>query len=91
MTKIMPPENTPEYMWPAWAGCLHWASGNEDVIKAFESDTGLKWSPPRNAIDVMIDEATGASENHLLRFVSWFNENIWGDPFGADSGDSVSP
>ena len=33
----------------------------------------------RTPLDQMIDDATGANAAIVSKFVSWFNENIWGD------------
>lgn len=85
--KNAPPENTPEYMWPAWVSCLHWASGKREVVDAFERDTGLHWTPPNNTIDAAIDRATGADRHLFEQFIQWFNENIWGDPFAGEGDD----
>ena len=68
----------PEYMMPAWLGCLQWAIGEPGIIAAFEKDTGLHYSAPRCPIDAMIDEATGLPEKIVTAFIPWFNENVWG-------------
>lgn len=73
------PLTTPDYMAPAWAGCLHWAIGCDEIREAFFEQTGCRWSPPRNGLDRMIDEATGADRAFIEKFVGWFNENVWGD------------
>lgn len=68
---------------PAWFACLCWSVRETGVLAQFEEETGFKFSMPRNAIEKMIDDATGFQEVTLLRFVNWFNEQIWGTgPFG---------
>ena len=76
--QIVVPPDVPEYAWPAWISCLSWALGEEEIRKAFEKDTGLKYSPARCMLDLMIDDATGWRENYVSQFVAWFNKNVWG-------------
>lgn len=45
----------------------------------FERDTGVKFVPPRNGIERMIDDATGASAGIVEAYLKWFNENVWGE------------
>jgi hypothetical protein len=73
------PSTTPDFMAPAWASALHWAIGSDHVRADFEAMTGKKWTPPRNGLDRMIDEATGADKEYIEAFVAWFNEHVWGD------------
>lgn len=63
----------------AWRGCLEWACGHPEVLKAFEEETGTRYVAPRTPLDRMIDAATGADESVARAFVQWFNANIWGD------------
>lgn len=68
---------------PAWCACMFWAVRETGVLKQFEEETGLRFSLPRNAIERMIDDATGFQNEMCNRFVNWFNERIWGcGPFG---------
>lgn len=76
--KLRPPEDTPEYMWPAWGSCLHAALGHHETLAAFRAATGNTWSPDVTAIEKMIDQGTGADRAFLEAFVTWFNENVWG-------------
>ena len=62
----------------AWAACLMWAIGEPNVLAQFEADTGLKFTPPRNGIEAMIDKATGHQEAITRKFMEWFNKNVWG-------------
>lgn len=73
------PASTPDFMTQAWLDCLHWAIGFDPIREAFERDTNFHWKPARNAIDRLIDEATGADRAFIELFVKWFNENVWGD------------
>lgn len=86
---IRPPADTPEYMWPAWAGCLRWAVGEADIMAAFRAETGIRWQPGRSGIDRMIDEATGADRKFLVAFVEWFNANVWGPTDDGTDGDAA--
>ena len=74
------PKGTPEYMAPAYYGCLNWAIGNEGIRKQFEDETGIKIpSAPRSALDKLIDEATGVYAEYFKKFKEWHDEKIWGD------------
>lgn len=72
------PDDTPEYMTPAWIGCMNWAIQEPEIRAAFESDTGMRYTPPNNALDEMIDNATGYGEDYVKSFVQWANINVWG-------------
>jgi len=72
------PADTPGYMLPAWLGCIHWAIGEADVMRAFEAETGLRYSPAKTPLDRAIDQATGYSEDFLRQFIEWANVNVWG-------------
>lgn len=76
---IEPPKTTPEYMYPAWVAALRHALADENIRGAFEHETGMKWSPPRHPIEVLIDESSGFASDFIHRFAEWFNKNIWGD------------
>jgi hypothetical protein len=62
-----------------WLGALHFAMGHEDIVAAFREDTGNRWTPPKNPLDRLIDDATGAGEAFMRAFLPWFNENVWGE------------
>lgn len=75
-------------MQSAWAACLSWSvrSKDPDFLAAFEEATGIKFPPPpKNALEAMIDEATGASVQILGQYIVWFNENVWGKYPGQGS------
>ena len=63
----------------AWLGSLKYALGREDVLAAFQQETGNTYTPPRTALEQMIDEATGAEYAFLLAFAKWHNAAIWGE------------
>jgi len=75
---LMPPPDTPLYMYGAWVGALHHALGDENIVEGFRLETGMRWTPGKTAIERMIDEATGANEKFLRTFVEWFNARVWG-------------
>lgn len=83
------PKNTPEYMMPAWLGCLSWALGNPEILAAFRAETGRKWTPGMTPLDRMIDESTGVDREFIEAFVVWVNENIWGDPTETPSEENA--
>ena len=62
----------------AWADCLRWAIKEQKIIDQYLKETGDKWTAGRSPLDRMIDEASGADKAFVIRFVQWFNENIWG-------------
>jgi hypothetical protein len=72
------PADTPAYMAPAWLGCMHWAIGDADVIQAFRDETGNYWTPAKNNLDAMIDQATNADRAFVEAFIRWANVNVWG-------------
>ena len=80
MTETRPPlmpQDTPDYMAPAWASCLMWAAGEPQIVAAFRKDTQCTYIPPRNKIEEMIDDACGSVELLGNQFAEWFNANIW--------------
>ncbi len=72
----------PKRMAEAWIGSLHYALGSEQITSMFRRDTGNQWFPAKNGIDAMIDKATDAEKNFLIKFAKWHNENIWGEENG---------
>jgi hypothetical protein len=57
----------------AWVDCLRWAITEEEIIRAFRTETGCTWTPGRTPLERMIDAATGAEVSFLEAFLSWFN------------------
>lgn len=78
------PEDTPDYMLPAWLGCMHWAIGNPEVVDAFRAETGMSYQPPRTGLDAAIDKATGADTAFVEAFILWANIAIWGAMAGPE-------
>jgi hypothetical protein len=78
--EITLPKDTPEYMAPAYFGCLRWALGVEGILEEFKKDTGKSFSPARSGLDKLIDDAAGFNpgEDFLRSFVPWFNQWVWG-------------
>lgn len=73
------PKGTPDYMVGAYISCLRVFLSKNEIIEQFKEDTKSNWTPPKSAIDKMIDDSTGAAEQFFLNFVKWFNENVWGE------------
>ena len=82
--EITLPEDTPEYMAPAYYGCLRWALGHVPTQSQFTKDTGIILSPARNGLELMIDDAVGNDpyEDFLRAFLPWFNAKVWGPVSG---------
>jgi hypothetical protein len=82
------PSDTPEYMTPAWLGCISFALGQPELLQAFRADTGNHWTPASTGIDRLIDQATGADWQFIEAFILWVNDNVWGPLDGpADDPD----
>lgn len=81
------PADTPDYMLPAWIDCIAWAIVEPDVLAAFRADTGNQFTPGANALERMIDQATGADWGFLEAFVKWVNVNVWGPLDGPPPGE----
>jgi hypothetical protein len=73
------PSDTPDYMIPAWLGCISWVSKSPQIIEMYCQATGSTYQPARSPIEAMIDQATGRGESEVRKFVLWVNENLWGD------------
>lgn len=83
--QVMLPEGTPEFMAPAYFGCLQWAIGFEDMRKQFETETGTSAPAlPRSPIEAMVDKACGIdrqqeAKDYFNKFKAWHDVNVWGD------------
>lgn len=66
------PADTPDYMAPAWASCMHWAIGNAEVRATFEESTGWRARPEWGPAEVAY------SREYVKAFIAWANENVWG-------------
>lgn len=80
------PADTPDYMAPAWLGCIGFAARDAGICATFEAETGKRWTPPRNGMDAMIDAATGADWAYVKAFIEWVNVNVWGPIDGPAHG-----
>jgi hypothetical protein len=83
---IGPPNDTPEYAYPAWASALRAAAREPGAFDAFTRDTGFIYSLPKSPIDALIDQSTGLEEAFMDAFVTWFNNKVWG-PWNEPEGD----
>jgi hypothetical protein len=90
---IVPPPDLPRYAWPAWLGCLHWALGSPEILAAFTAETGIRYHPPRTALEGLIDEVAGYDPDaeFLRAFLPWMNANVWGAWDSGGPGGSESP
>jgi hypothetical protein len=62
-----------------WAGFLKFALSEPKMRKAFTDATGVAFlSPPKNAIEAMIDDASGARDDVIAKFVEWVTREHWG-------------
>lgn len=84
------PSDTPEYMTPAWIGCISWALGTPEIVAAFRAETGHRWQPGRNGLERMIDKAAGADQHFIEAFIRWVNVNLWGPIESPPSDDAVA-
>jgi hypothetical protein len=84
--KIVPPSDTPEFMYGAYFSCLHWAIGEKGILDSFQEDTGVLFPRPRTRIEKMVDSATGFDQKKefVRAFVPWFNEWVWGKMSGEE-------
>lgn len=80
------PADTPEYMNPAWLGCISFALNQPELMQQFRDETGMRWQPARSGIERMIDQATGMEWEFVKAFVLWVNVNVWG-PIGGPGDD----
>ena len=67
-------------MMPAWVDFIIFAIGKENILKAFESDTGIKLNSLENAslIEKMIDQQSGRVNEDLNKFLDWVTITQWG-------------
>lgn len=72
------PVDTPDHMRGAWLSCVLWVAGQPEAVEEFERQTGVRWTPPRTALDKLIDQASGHEWAVVEAFVRWVNTEIWG-------------
>lgn len=77
---IVPPEDTPEYMWDAYFSCFLWAIQFGPIQQEFLKDTGLSIPKPPTPIEEMVDKACEREPylEFVRAFVPWFNQWVWG-------------
>lgn len=67
------------FMEIAWRDFINWAVTKPEMISAFEASSGQRrLTPPKNALDAMIDKATGAHKAYAQEFMLWATEHHWG-------------
>lgn len=79
LTPFMPKD---PLMARAWFGSIKYALSRDDIMASFREETGFHWTPGKNVIDRMVDDAAGVPVAFLLAFAKWHNENIWGEEEG---------
>ena len=72
------PDDTPDYMAPAWIGLIEWAIGEKEIVACYRKETGDTWEPGQTPLEQKIDAACGADRAFMKRFILWVNENLWG-------------
>lgn len=87
--EIVPPEDTPEYMYDAYFSCFFWAIQFDPILNEFLKDTGKSIPKPPTPFEKKIDEATGFNpyKEFAQAFVPWFNQWVWGPMDGADDSE----
>lgn len=56
-----------------------WAVGQAPFVDSFRAETGMAWTPGKNPLDIMIDEATGVDKAFFSAFLDWLVVNHWGE------------
>jgi hypothetical protein len=70
------PDDTPEYLAPAWLGCVSAAFGDPQIVERFKETTRDKWEP-RGAEAELAKEISCSNEDFVQGFIDWVNSNIW--------------
>jgi hypothetical protein len=78
------PADTPAYMAPAWAACMHWAIGKPEIVASFREETGKDWNPGQTPIERMVDGAAGGGRAFVEAFITWANKAVWGSPSAGE-------
>ena len=63
-------------MKPTLAECMIVASGTEELVKEFDRLTGSNLSRKGSGLDLMIDDASGRTEESAKMFVDFVRECI---------------
>jgi len=68
-----------------FVSALGHALGNEDMRAAYQAQTGkTPYQVPTNALEAMVDQATGADRAAIEDFARWFAKEIWGPDEAPD-------
>ncbi len=78
------PDDLPEYLIPAWLGCMRYAISEPEIVAAFREDTGNQWKPPANTLEALVDSQLNRQEEFLVKFITWANTNVWGPLHDTD-------
>ncbi|MFM7851281.1 MAG: hypothetical protein ACKO96_05020 [Flammeovirgaceae bacterium] len=73
------PNDTPDYLIPAWLGCISWAVSTKEITDAFYAESNLPPLAQLGTFASEIDKACGLHESTLKAFIEWVNINYWGD------------
>ena len=67
-------------MAPAYLGCVSWALTNDEIKRAFQSETGINLESIANAKGEarMIDDATGRTREAVAAFMDFVTKTVWG-------------
>ena len=68
-------------MMQAWIDFIRWAIGEKEIRAKFQKETDIHIENliPRNALDAMIDEATGYDGKEMIvAFCDWVTMEFWG-------------
>ena len=87
--------------WPmmaqAYIDFAMWVFGKTEFLEAFKTETGITFVPPKNGLERMIDDATGAGKSFISKFLDWLTVNHWGEekpeelpPFPREFGRKVA-
>ena len=83
------PLDMPEYMTPAWLGCIEWAIKRPGIVAQFRAETSNAWMPGVSPVDRLIDKSTDAEWEFIKAFVEWANVNIWGPIDGPETEEQT--
>lgn len=80
MTEALPRELYPAdpLMIGAWASALIVSIKREDLFKRYEEETGDNYKPSQTPMNRLIADSTGQDRKFLIRYIKWFNANVWG-------------
>ena len=62
----------------AWRDFVLFAWAEPNIRAQFTAATGLRVTPATSPIDVLVDDATGATASVLTKFVEWVTREHWG-------------